>query len=250
MSTSRSRSTIILIAAFAVPLAACAALYLVRDSVANTNAALVLVLVVVAAAATGQRLAGIVAALSCGAWFDFFLTAPYRQFVITDRTDLETTVLLLLVGVAVTEIALWGRRQQAGASQRDGYLAGIIAASRTVATGSTTPSALISHVERQIVALLDLDDCRFAPGEGGHHPHLNSDGTVSHEGHVIDVDRDGLPTDDTIELVIEHGGSPQGRFRLTAATHVARPGLDQRLVAVTLAEQVGAALAAPRAGAA
>lgn len=237
-------------AALLVPFAVCAVLYFVRDSVANTNAALVLVLVVVAVAATGQRLAGVVAALSCGVWFDFFLTSPYRQFVITDRTDLETTVLLLLVGVAVTEIALWGRRQQAGSSRRDGYLAGIVAASRTVATGSATSSELISHVEGQIVALLDLDDCRFVLGGGTHHPRLNSDGTVSRGGHVIDVERDGLPTDDTTELLIEHGGSVRGRFLLTAATHVTRPDLDQRLVAVTLADQVGAALAAPRTGAA
>lgn len=228
-----------------VPFVACAVLYLVRGSVANTNAALVLVLVVVAVAATGRRLAGIVTALSCGVWFAFFLTAPYRRFEITDRADLETTVLLLAVGVAVSEIALWGRRQQAGASRSDGYLAGIVAASRAVASGAATASELITHVERQIVTLLDLDDCRFVPGTGAHHPRLNRDGTVSREGHAVDVDRDGLPTDDTIELLVEHGGTVRGRFLLTAATRIARPDVDQRLVAVTLAEQVGAALAAP-----
>jgi hypothetical protein len=41
-----------------------------RDSVANTNAALVLILLVVAAAATGIRSADIVAALSSVLWFD------------------------------------------------------------------------------------------------------------------------------------------------------------------------------------
>lgn len=195
MRTSRNSSTLALVCALAGPLLACAALYLVRDEVANTNAALVLVLVVVAVAATGRRGAGIIAALSCGVWFAFFLTAPYHQFEITDRADLETTVLLLAVGVAVSEIALWGRRQQAGASRSDGYLAGIVAASRTVATGSTTTTELITHVERRIVALLDLDDCRFVPATGAHHPRLNRDGTVSREGHAVDVDRDGLPTD-------------------------------------------------------
>jgi K+-sensing histidine kinase KdpD len=41
-------------------------------------------------------------------WFDFFLTQPYERFTITRRTDIETTVLLLVIGVAVTEIAVWG----------------------------------------------------------------------------------------------------------------------------------------------
>jgi K+-sensing histidine kinase KdpD len=74
-----------------------------RNSLENTNAALVLVLWVVAAASTGIRLAGVLAALSSAAWFDFFLTAPYLTFRINDRADIETTVLLVLVGAAVSE---------------------------------------------------------------------------------------------------------------------------------------------------
>jgi K+-sensing histidine kinase KdpD len=58
-------------------------------------------------------LAGLLAAVSSAVWFDFFLTVPYGRFTIDDRADIETTVLLILVGVAVTEICLWGRRQQA-----------------------------------------------------------------------------------------------------------------------------------------
>src|SRR4051812_19368399 len=68
-----------------------------RDSLANTNAALVLVLAVVAVAASGYRLAGILAALSAGAAFDFFLTRPYEHFTITRAADIETAVLLLIV---------------------------------------------------------------------------------------------------------------------------------------------------------
>ena len=75
---------------------------------------------IVAAASTGLRSAGLVAALSSAAWFDFFLTEPYHGFAIPRPGDVETAVLLVLVGVAVTEIALWGRRQQARASQQAG----------------------------------------------------------------------------------------------------------------------------------
>jgi K+-sensing histidine kinase KdpD len=41
--------------------------------------------------------------------FDFFLTEPYRHFTITDRADVETAVLLLLVGITG---ARSGRRRQ------------------------------------------------------------------------------------------------------------------------------------------
>jgi K+-sensing histidine kinase KdpD len=101
----------VLLGSVLAPLIACALLALVRDVIDNTNAALILVLLVVAAASTGLRLAGLLAAASSAAWFDFFLTAPRGRFTISDRADIETTVLLILVGVAVTEICLWGRRQ-------------------------------------------------------------------------------------------------------------------------------------------
>ena len=65
-----------------------------------------------------SRLAGVLCALSAGVWFDFFLTEPYNRFTIDDRADAETTVLLLLVGVAVTELCARGRRQAALASPR------------------------------------------------------------------------------------------------------------------------------------
>jgi len=68
--------SLVVTAAAVIPLAACAVLSLFRDSVANTNAALGLVLLIVAAAATGIRAAGLVAAVSSAAWFDFLLTEP------------------------------------------------------------------------------------------------------------------------------------------------------------------------------
>ena len=111
-----------LTAAVLAPVVAGALLSMVRDLITNNNAALVLVLVVVAVAATGHRVAGLVAAVVSAASFDFFLTQPYLQFAITERDDIEAAVLLALIGLAVTEIALWGRRQQARSSTRAGYL--------------------------------------------------------------------------------------------------------------------------------
>jgi Domain of unknown function (DUF4118) len=247
-STVQAHRTLVVGAAAAAPLVACAALVPFRDSVANTNAALGLVLIVVIAASTGVRPAGIVAALSSAVWFDFFLTEPYNQFTITDRADIETAVLLVLVGAAVTEVALWGRRQQARASREQGYLAGVLGTAATVAAGQSSTSSLIDHVAGQIVEVLQIDDCRFDSGSGSGLPTLDSDGTVVHNGRMVDVDRHGLPTRSEIALVIQSGGVVRGRFLLTAATRVVRPSLEQRLVAVALANQVGAALAGSTSG--
>jgi K+-sensing histidine kinase KdpD len=237
------RSLVVSVAAV-VPLAACAALSPFRDVVANTNAALGLVLLVVAAASTGIRAAGIVAALSSTAWFDFFLTEPYHQFAITDPADIETAVLLVLVGLAVSEIALWGRRQQARASREQGYLDGVVSTAATVGAGRTTTSSLIEHVSDQIVDVLHLDACRFDPDDGAALATLEADGTVVYNGHPVDVDRHGLPTDTEIALPVRSGGVVRGRFLLTAATRVVRPSLEQLRVAGALANQVGAALTA------
>jgi hypothetical protein len=58
---------------------------------------------------------------------------------------------------------------------------------------------------------------------------------------VLLVERDGLPA--RTELLVENHGVLQGRYLLTADSS-ARPTVEQRLVAVAFADQVGAALAA------
>jgi K+-sensing histidine kinase KdpD len=237
---------LILAAAVLAPLLASALMSTLRDNLENTNAALVLVLLVVAAASTGIRLAGVLAALSSAVWFDFFLTAPYLGFAIIDRADIETTVLLVLVGLAVSEIAYWGRMQQAEASRHEGFLAGVIEAAGVVAAGDSPAQTLIDHVERQIVEVLNLDGCVFRSTISGELPVVQPNGTVVRHGKELDVDRFGLPTDSQIQLLAQSGGTVKGEFLLTAATRIARPSLEARRVAVTLADQVAAAIATSR----
>jgi K+-sensing histidine kinase KdpD len=133
---------------------------------AGLAAPLALILVVVAVAANGYRLAGVLAAVSAAAWFDFFLTLPYERFTITRRTDIETTVLLLAIGAAVTEIAVWSRRQHGTAARRAGYLEGINTAARSVATGGSA-AALTGQVCGHLAGLLSLAGCRFQDGNRG-----------------------------------------------------------------------------------
>jgi len=239
----RHRSAIIAGAAV-VPLLCCAVLAAFRESVTTSAAVLVLVLIVVAAAATGDRLAGIVAALSAGAGFDVFLTQPYLRLAIKDPNDVEVTLLLVLVGVSVTEIALWGRRQQARASRRTGYLEGVLGTSSIIALPHASPEALIDHVAHQIVEVLDIDECRFVPGAGPGplDVSLDHDGQVTRLGNRLNVERDGLPIDDLIHLLVRQGDLVHGQFVLTAATRLIHPSVVQLRVAVLLADQVGAAL--------
>jgi hypothetical protein len=229
--------------AAALPLAACAVLSLFRDSIANTSAALGLVLLIVAGASTGIRSAGLLAALSSAVWFDFFLTQPYHGFAITDPADIETAVLLVLVGAAVTEIALWGRRQQAHASREQGYLDGVLRTAQAVGAGQSSIDSLIENVSEQLTELLRIDRCRFDPGNGPVLATIDNDGVVSYNGHPIDVGRVGLPVDTEIALVVQSLGTVRGRFLLTSVTGVVRPSREQLRIAVVLANQVGAALA-------
>src|SRR5262249_4971433 len=111
--------------ALLLPVAVGAVLGLVRGSMDSSTAAMVLGLAVGAASASGDRIAGVVSALSAAVSFDFFLTVPYNSLTIYNRDDVELAVALVVVGLAVTEIALWGRRQQAAALRRDGYLQGL-----------------------------------------------------------------------------------------------------------------------------
>jgi hypothetical protein len=59
---------------------------------------------------------------------------------------------------------------------------------------SKTPSALITHVARQIAELLNIDDCNFVSGAGPgtEDAALHHDGNVTRPGHRVNVERDGL----------------------------------------------------------
>jgi K+-sensing histidine kinase KdpD len=238
------RRTAVLVVCVGLPLVWCAIAAGIGDHLTTAASSLVLVLLVVAAAATGDRVAGLLAAVSGAVWFDFFLTAPTRSFAIDSADDVEIVVLLVLVGVAVTEIALWGRRQEASASARAGYLDGVSSTSRIVA-GQLAPTDLVEHVTTDITELLGVDACRFVAGDtpAGNRPTLRPDGSVTVHGVTVNVDRDGLPTMDEIVLPARHHGVTLGTFLITASTSVTRPTLEQREVAVLLADQVRADLA-------
>jgi K+-sensing histidine kinase KdpD len=155
----------------------------------------------------------------------------------------ETTVLLLVIGVAVTELAVRGRRQHAAASRRAGYLSGIHAAAEAVAVGAS-PTTLREQVSDQLMRLLELETCRYQHGMAGlgNPPRLQQDGRVTERGSRGGAGHEGLPPGRETELLVESNGVLQGRFLMAPLPH-AHSNLERRLVAVALADQLGAALA-------
>ena len=242
MARYLTRDRAAMAAALVAPLAAAAILLPFRASWSNTNTALLLVVVVVAVAATGNRLAGALAAVWAAVCFDFFFTLPYYRLTIRSSSDVTTFVLLLVVGVAVSQLASRARRLKVITITDAGYLAQIHQTA-SIGSSSRSPDAVVEHVRQQLITLLDLETCRFEYGALlGHPPRLEPDGTVM-VGHARrDVEQSGLPGDE-IELRTFGNGQYYGRFMMKPAPG-STPSLQARLVAVTVAEQAGRAFRA------
>jgi hypothetical protein len=242
MTRYLNRDRIAILAALAAPLATAAVLLPFRASWPNTNVALLLVVVVVGVAAIGNRVAGGLAAVWAALWFDFFFTLPYYRFTIRSSADVTTAVLLLLTGLAVSQLAARARRLKVITVTDAGYLAQIHETA-SLAKSATVPDVVVNHVREQLVGLLDLEGARFEYGTLlGHPPRLEPDGTVTAGRSRWDVELSGLPREE-IEVRTFGGGQYYGRFMLKARPG-SKPSLQARLVAVTLAAQAGRALAA------
>jgi hypothetical protein len=226
------------------PIAVAALLVGVRGEVQNANVALVLVVVVVAAAAIGGRGAGAVAAIAAALSFAFFHTRPYLRLTVASSDDIETTALLLVVGLLVGHIATSGWRARAAAAASSDEIRRIHRIADEAARGESTNDVILA-AEDEIRQVLALRSCRFEPG-------ATADvlARVERDGHVetrvwrLAARGFELPTEG-VELPVYGRGQQLGRFVLKPA-----PGVgvspEQRLVAVAIADQVGAALAAAR----
>ena len=157
------------LSALLLPLAVAAALVPFRSNFALPASALVLALVVVAVGSFGSRLAGVLAALSAAAWFDFFLTKPYETFNITYRPDLQTEISLLVVGLAITEIAARSRGHREAASEEAHNVALIHDFTEMVASGEPA-QFVVARAAAELTSLLRLRDCRFDTEMSDRHP--------------------------------------------------------------------------------
>jgi K+-sensing histidine kinase KdpD len=227
----------------ATSLAVATALLPLRHRLDNANVALILVVGIVAVAISGRRSAAAAAALSAAVCFDLFYTHPFVSLRISSSNDLETELSLLVVGLAVGEIAARGRRFQAKADSRTQELQRLHGIAGQVVLDDTA-DFVIMNVALQLAQQLGLADCRLELEYKDDRvvPNVDRSGTVWWGANLWDTKRWGLPPWG-VELPVWGHGRQLGRFLLVPED--ARSVDTEALVsAVALADQAGAALAA------
>ncbi len=224
------------------PPAAAAVLVPFRSDITNTALALVMVAVVVVVVSPGRRVAALVAGISAGLWFDFFLTRPFESFDISRSADIQTTVLLFVVAVGVGELAARDRQHRTDSTSGSEGLAALESVSELVAAG-TAGKPVIDAVRDALVPLLHLESCHFdASASAVTVPFIERPGYVSYSVYRWDAAAEGLPPS-PVTLPVRSGGRLLGRFVLEGPA-LPVPIDDQRLLtAVVLADLAGLALA-------
>jgi hypothetical protein len=217
------------------------ALVPLRDEIDNANLALILVLVVVLAAIIGGRWAAAVAAVVATMAFDFFLTKPFVSMRIDSSDDIETVLLLLVVGLVVGEVAARGRASRRERERAADAIARVQRVADQVATGAPI-EAIAESVKYEVTGLLQLHDCwlELAP----YHwplPTLERAGTLPATEHRFMANGFTLPKDGVQLPVLEAGHEVARLVLIGDAEHAVT--LDERVLAVALADQLGAAFA-------
>lgn len=236
------RSAIALAAAIAVPFAVAGALVVVRGSTPNATIALGLAAVVSLLASTGTRVTAAIAAASASAGFDLFQTRPYGSFAISRAQDVETTALLLAVGLIVGQLATRNRSHRDLAAETSYDLGRVHAAAEMVASGEPADQVVVA-VANELSDLLALKSCRFDPAFADQPgPFIERHGAVTWGALRWGFNTTGLPSRE-VSLLVQHQSHPLGRYVLVADPGT-RVKADQLVAAVALADQAGAALAA------
>ncbi len=240
MDTRETRWAALAFAGLA-PIAVGAFLVPLREHIDNTNLALILVLVVVVAAIFGGRAAGALAAVTATLAFDLFLTRPFLSARIESTDDIETALILLAVGLLVGEVAARGRRARrdhealAHAILRVHRVADEIAHDAPIAT-------VLTLVKAELIGLLGLWDCWLErPPFGWVLPRMDRGGAVEGDEHTW-LARGFVFPRDGVELPVLDRGREVARLVLLGDPDVA-VSLEQRVVAIALADQLGIAVA-------
>jgi hypothetical protein len=222
-------------------IAAAAGLVAVRDHFAQVNAVLILVFFVLVGAVIGGRLAGAASALTAAVAFDFFYTQPYNSLKINSAADVETTILLLLVGLAMGEIVVRADRIRfaVGGSRRE--LKSVHRVARLAADGEAIED-LISAVSAELTETLGLHRCTYeTPPFTGSYARLEQTGLITGTNIVLYTKQGFELPHEGVELPVVVHDRTVGRFVL-----IPTPGhgvsIEARLLAVALADQLSVVL--------
>ena len=212
-----------------------------RDtSFGNTNAALILVVVIAAAASLGGRGAGALCALSAALSYNFFMTRPYQSLHINDPKDIITVVLLVVVGLVVGEFAR-SRGANVGRIRRHSECAHRLERVATLLASDAGFDQLCSEVCAELEAELDLENAHFESDVTTGRPVMERSGWVPATVHRHRGDGFELPPGG-VDVPVSFAGARLGTLVLVPKDEVGVP-LDQRRVAVALADLLASALA-------
>jgi K+-sensing histidine kinase KdpD len=214
----------------------------IRDWLGASNVALVLVVVIVGAATFGGRLAGAITSIVAAISFDYFHTQPYYNLRISDREDIITALLLLIVGLIVGELATRraaSRREVVVHARGASWLEDVAS---VVAAGADSDEVW-PVIRRALTEQLDLTECRFElqPVTVALTGIERTGQIASRDLHWVRGGGFALPADGVAVPVVNEGHT-LGRLVL-----VPRPNTGttkaQRRVAVALADQLAVAAA-------
>ena len=212
-----------------------------RDHVPNAVMALALVIPVLIAAVLGGRVAGAVTAITAALTFDFLFIHPYLSLRIGSKDDVGTFIVLMIVALIAAEIGVRGRRGGAAARASREELGRILRVAELSAGGAPIDD-VIAAVRAELIDMLRLLACEYEPNASSRVlPRLGPRGAI--EGaELVSWGEFVLPTGG-LELAVRGRGRGFGRLVLYAA-EASPASLEARTVAVALADEMGAALAA------
>jgi Domain of unknown function (DUF4118) len=224
------------------PLAIAALLVPLRHELVGVHVALVFVVVVVLAAACGGRVSGVVAAVVSTMSYDFFFTKPYQSLKIDRAEDIGTAVLLLGIGLIVAEVMAFGYRSRQGWKRTREEVTRLHRVAELVAGGVVAEDVLLS-VRAELLGLLSLRECEFEqPPFESALPRVERNGAIE-GGTRRWVGREFSLPAEGVEIPVLGRGRVFGRLVLIPDWNVGT-SVEERVVAVALADQVGAAFAA------
>jgi hypothetical protein len=236
-----ARAVGLTIAAFG-PLFVAGLLVPFRADLASANVVLVYVLVVVFGAAVGTRWSGALTAVVAAMSYDFFFTKPYQSLKIDNANDVETTLLLLAIGLVVAELVAFTRRHRARAETRSDEIQMLRRTAELVASGAPSERVL-DTVRKELVELLSLVECRYESA-----PFAGTLPQIQRTGAIDGAHRRWIGGEFTLpglgaEIPVAARGRTFGRLVLIPDVSVG-VSIEERVVAVALADQLGAAFAA------
>ena len=109
-------------------------------------------------------------------------TSNVNSFTIASRDDVETAVLLVVVGLVVGELVVRARRSEERAAESRAEVVHVRRLSE-LAAGGESRGRLIGIVQGELVSLLPVRECKFEHGASAHDlPEITHKGVLARHG--------------------------------------------------------------------